>query len=262
MPANLIKIRTGRLTIDFLKRNKGDKPLFVNLWLKDPHSPLWPTEEQRAPYKDFGPDKEKYYAVITDADYHVGRLMKALDEMGMEENTLVIFSSDNGPSPNYVGSTAGRKGHKFSLLQGGVNVPFIVRWPGHVRAGLTDSISVMSAVDLLPTFCEVAAKELPEGYEPDGESFASIFENRPFNRSKPIFWEWRNSINDPKRPYRWPNLTVRYGDWKLLADKERERIELYNIKEDRFELNNLADSNSEKSEELIAMWDQWKSTLP
>ena len=156
--------------------------------------------------------------------------MKALDEMWMEENTLVIFSSDNGPSPNYVGSTAGRKGQKFSLLQGGVNVPFIVRWPGHVKAGLCDSLSVLSAVDLLPTFCEVAGKELPMAYEPDGESFASIFENRPFNRSKPIFWEWHNSINDPKRPYRWPNLTVRYGDWKLLADKERERIELYNIK--------------------------------
>ena len=249
-------------TIDFIKRNRSQGPVFVNLWLKDPHGPIWPSEKQREPYNNYGPDKEKYYAVITDADHHIGRLMKELEELGMAENSLVIFSSDNGPSPNYVGSTAGRRGKKFSLLQGGVNVPFIVRWPGQVDAGRTDSLSVMSAVDLLPTFCELAGKELPEGYQPDGESFASIFENKVFHRSKPLFWEWRNSGSDPRRPYRWPNLTVRHGDWKLLADKERERIELFNMAKDPLELNNLAENHPEKCEELIDMWDEWKSTLP
>lgn len=249
-------------TIDFIRRNKSKGPVFVNLWLKDPHGPIWPSEEQRAPYQDFGPDKEKYYAVITDADYHIGRLMKALKKMGMEENTLVLFSSDNGPSPNYVGSTAGLKGRKLTIFQGGVNVPFIVRWPGHVDAGFTDSLSLMSAVDLIPTLCEVAGKELPEDYEPDGESFASIFENKPFQRSKPLYWEWRNGRDVPGQPGRWANLAVRYGDWKLLADTDRERIELYNIKDDRFELNNLADSREAKRNELISMWNEWKSTLP
>jgi len=249
-------------TIDFIERNHDEGPVFVNLWLKDPHGPIWPSEKQREPYKHLNPDKEKYYAVITDADYHVGRLMKALNEMGIEDNTLVIFSSDNGPSPNYVGSTAGLKGQKFSLFQGGVNLPFIVRWPGHVDAGKTDSISVMSAVDLLPTFCELAGKELPADYAPDGESFASIFENTPFKRTKPLFWEWRNPTKSPKRPHRWVNAAVRDGDWKLVADKERERIELYNIADDRFESKNLAKQHPEKASRLLAMWDDWKSTLP
>ena len=85
-------------TIDFLERHQGKGPMFINLWLKDPHNPLWPNEQQRAPYKGIDPHKETYYAVLTDADYHIGRLMEALTDMGLNENTVVIFSSDNGPA--------------------------------------------------------------------------------------------------------------------------------------------------------------------
>ena len=251
-------------TIDFLKRHKDSGPMFVNLWLKDPHTPLWPNEQQRAPYKGLEPDKETYYAVLTDSDYHVGRLMNAIKEMGLDENTLVIFSSDNGPADykpaQKAGSTAGLKGRKTMLFQGGVNVPFIVRWPGHVDAGKTDSRSLMSAVDLLPTFCELAGKELPEDYQPDGESFASIFNNVPFNRTKPLFWEWRFPVDKPNKPNSWVFIAVRDGDWKLLADKKRQRIELYNIAQDRFEINNLAKQDSAKASEMLAMWDEWKKT--
>ena len=253
-------------TIDFLQRHKDSGPMFVNLWLKDPHTPLWPTEEQRAPYKGIEPDKETYYAVLTDSDYHVGRLMDAIKKMGLDENTIVIFSSDNGPADykpaKIAGSTAGLKGRKTMLFQGGVNVPFIVRWPGRVDAGKTDNQSVMSAVDLLPTFCELAGKKLPKDYQLDGESFASIFKNVPFKRSKPMFWEWRFPVNRPSKPNSWVTSAVRDGDWKLLADEKRQRIELYNIAEDRFEINNLAEQNSAKAGELLAMWDEWKSQLP
>jgi N-acetylgalactosamine-6-sulfatase len=192
--------------------------------------------------------------------------MEALTSMGQDTNTVVIFSSDNGPaiSPPAMtaGSTAGLKGRKTMIFQGGVNVPFLVRWPGHVDAGKTDSTSLMSTVDLIPTFCELAGKALPEAYQPDGESFASIFRNQPFHRTKPLFWEWRFHTQSPGKPNSWAYLAVRYGDWKLLADEKRERIELYNIEKDRFELSNLAESNPAKLKELLAMWDQWKSTLP
>ena len=255
-------------TIDFMKRNKDTRPMFVNLWLKDPHTPLWPTEEQRRPYKELEPDKETYYAVLTDSDYHIGRLMDALTEMGLDNNTLVIFSSDNGPAgyppAKIAGSTGGLRGRKGQIFQGGVNVPFIVRWPGHVDAGKTDNQSVMSAVDLLPTFCELAQKELPDGYRPDGESFASIFENIPFNRTKPLFWEWHfaRERNNAYRPANWVYLAVRDGDWKLLADEKRERVELYNIAYDRFERHNLAKDKRTKVNELLVLWDEWKSQLP
>lgn len=253
-------------TIDFLKRNKDGDPMFINLWLKDPHTPLWPTDEQREPYKGLEPDKETYFAVLTDADHHIGRLMKALNELGLDENTLVIFSSDNGPAhvppALYVGSTGGMKGRKVDVFQGGVNVPFIVRWTGKVDAGKVDSTSLLSAVDLLPTFAELAQKELPETYKPDGESFSSIFNNQTFNRSKPLFWDWRFPVQGTSRPNGWVTSAVRYGDWKLLADEDRKRIELYNISEDRFESKNLFESNEKKSRELLAMWDDWKKELP
>ncbi|TKG96118.1 N-acetylgalactosamine 6-sulfate sulfatase (GALNS) [Puteibacter caeruleilacunae] len=255
-------------TIDFIKRNKGKKPMYINLWLKDPHTPLWPSDEQRAPYVGMEPNKETYYAVLTDADYHVGRLMSALKEMGLDDNTLVIFSSDNGPAhvppALYVGSTGGLKGRKVDIFQGGVNVPFIVRWPGHVAAGKVENQSVMSAVDLLPTFCELAGKKLPAGYKPDGESFVSIFENIPFKRTKPLFWEWRFPVvnDNPYQANRWPIMAVRQGDWKLLANKERDRIELYNISEDVFENHNLASENPDIVETLISLWDAWKAELP
>ena len=253
-------------TIKFLKENKGRKPMFVNLWLKDPHTPLWPSEEQRKPYKGIEPDKETYYSVLTDADFHIGRLLEALTEMGLDENTLVIFSSDNGPAhyppAKIAGSTGGLKGRKTDVFEGGVNVPFIVRWPGHVNAGNVDHRSVLSAVDLLPTFCELANQKLPANYQPDGESVTTIFQNNPFIRTKPLFWEWNFSTKNPNQPNSWVYLAVRSGDWKLLANETRDRIELYNIADDQFENNNLALENSDTVQELMALWDNWKSELP
>jgi arylsulfatase A-like enzyme len=255
-------------TIDFLKRKKGTSPMFVNLWLKDPHTPLVPTEAQKKPFKGLNPDKETYYAVLADADFHVGRLLKALTEMGLDENTLVIFSSDNGPA-NYApariaGSTAGLKGRKTDVFEGGVNVPYIMRWPGHIPAGKVDSLTVLSTVDLLPTFCDLAGKRLPSNYQPDGESFAAIFTNKPFRRSKPLFWEWRfpYSGEDPYRQNSWVTSAVRDGNWKLLSDKDRKRTELYDISQDPYELKSFAVTYPGKVRDLIKKWDNWKSELP
>jgi arylsulfatase A-like enzyme len=255
-------------TIDFIKRHKDKAPMFVNLWLKDPHTPLWPSDEQRKPYKGIAPDKETYYSVLTDADYHIGRLMDALTEMGLDENTLLIFSSDNGPA-HYgpaltAGSTAGLKGRKVDIFQGGVNVPFIVKWPGHVKAGLVDDQSVLSTVDLLPTFCELAQKEIPKDYSADGESFSSIFKNIPHQRSKPLFWEWRFPAvnNNPRQANLWPEGAVRQKEWKLLHNDKVGRIELYNINEDPFEENDLSDENPDKVTELKELWKEWKQELP
>ena len=256
--------------IDFLKRNKDGKPMFINLWLKDPHTPLWPTDEQRQPYKgkDLHPDQETYFSVLTDADFQVGRLMEALTSMGLDETTLVIFSSDNGPAAYppaaIAGSTGGLKGRKATIFQGGVNVPFIARWPGHLASEKVDSQSILSGVDLLPTFCELANAELPDDYLPDGESFASIFENVPFQRTKPLFWDWRFAHvgDNPQQVNRWPENAVRHGAWKLYYNAKIERIELYNIPNDPFETNNLSESKKEIVVELLALLKAWKASLP
>lgn len=250
-------------TIDFIKRNKGKQPMFINLWLKDPHTPLWPSEEQRKPFKDLSQNKETYYAVLKDADFHVGRLLKSISEMGLDENTLIIFSSDNGPAaygPSLeAGSTAGLKGRKVDILQGGVVVPFIVKWKNHVKENIVDSTSVLSTVDLLPTFASLAKIDLPKDYNIDGENITSILDNKTFKRTKPLFWEWRF----PKvKTNHWAEGAVRNKGWKLLFNEKISREELYNISKDPFEKNNLAENNKQLVTELKILWKDWKKDLP
>ena len=133
-------------------------------------------------------------AILSHADDRVGELLDALDRLELTDNTLVIFSSDNGPAgasndlslfydsatgAGYgrgasKGTTGGRKGYKASLFEGGIGVPFIARWPGKIAAGKVDDVSLMSAVDLLPTFCEIAgvttAERLPAGRRQPGRN--------------------------------------------------------------------------------------------
>ncbi|WP_036826160.1 sulfatase, partial [Polaribacter sp. Hel1_85] len=250
-------------TINFIKQNKGKQPIYVNLWLKDPHTPLWPSEEQRKDFKGLSPSKETYYAVLKDADFHVGRLLESLSEMGLDENTLVIFSSDNGPAAYgaslKAGSTGGLKGRKVDIYEGGVVVPFIVKWKNRVAANKVDSTSVLSAVDLLPTFANLAQIELPKNYGVDGENIASILDNKSFERTKPLFWEWRF----PKvKTNHWAEGAVRKGDWKLLFNDKINKVELYNIPKDPFEKNNLAENNIQIVNELKSLWKNWKKDLP
>jgi N-acetylgalactosamine-6-sulfatase len=250
-------------TIDFIKRNKGKKPLFVNLWLKDPHTPLWPSEEQKKPFNGLSPNKETYYAVLKDADYHIGRLLVYIEKAGLDENTLLIFSSDNGPA-NYgpskeAGSTAGLKGRKVDILQGGVVVPFIVKWKNKVAKNAIDSTSVLSTVDLLPTFASLARIEVPENHSIDGENIASIFDNKNFNREKPLFWEWRFPNLNTNH---WAEGAVRLGDWKLLFNDKIDRVELYNITKDPFEKFDKSKENQQIVKDLKQNWIDWKRELP
>ncbi len=255
-------------TLDFIKRKKdGEKPMFINLWLKDPHTPLYPTDEQKAPYAGFTPDKETYFAVLTDADFHIGRLLDELKAMGLEENTLVIFSSDNGPAHYKPGLSAGSagelRGRKASIFQGGIVVPFIMRWPGKVDAGVVNTTSVMAGVDLLPTFAELGGKALPEGYTSDGESFASFFGTNKFTRSKTLYWDWRSANKrDKVDGAKWAAATLRDGDYKLVANYNQEIVELYNIAEDPNETKNLAAEKPELTKQLLAKWNEWDATLP
>lgn len=250
-------------TIDFIKRNKGKQQMFVNLWLKDPHTPLWPSEEQRKYFKGLSPSKETYYAVLKDADFHVGRLLSFLTEKGFDENTVIIFSSDNGPAgwgpSKEAGSTGGLKGRKVDIFQGGVVVPFIVKWKNQVLANKVDSTSVLSTVDLLPTFASLAQIELPKNHTIDGENIKSIFVNNRFKRTKPLFWEWRFS---KAKTNHWAQGAVRSGDWKLLFNERVNREELYQISIDPFEKNNVAENNKEMVSKLKKSWEVWKKELP
>jgi arylsulfatase A-like enzyme len=257
-------------TIDFLEKNrKKNSPIFVNLWLKDPHTPLWPSEEQKESWMHIDEPEQTYYSVLSDADHHIGRLLTMLDETGLTENTIVIFSSDNGPewpneNPNAQtywcrGSTDGLRGQKRSIFQGGVVVPFIVRWPGNTPEGSRDSSSVLSSIDLYPTFCEIASAEIPEGWNPEGEVIVDAWKGKTFERTKPLFWEWR--FANPNHPDLWPEMAVRHGDWKLLRSFNHEKAALYNLADDPYEENNLFNEYPEIVSYLDKLWHEWKINL-
>jgi len=258
-------------TIRFLGANRG-RPCFVNLWTLLPHALLVPTEEDMQPFERYGPATKKfkgarsiYYASVAAIDRAFGRLMARLDEMGMAENTIVLFSSDNGPEEIFisnaghsgVGSPGPFRGRKRSLYEGGVRVPGIVRWPGHVPARV-DSASVLGSVDYLPSMAKLAGITAPEG---DGEDRSAVLLGKPAPRRKPLYWEWRFNIAGHVSNIS-PILSMRDGDWKLLMNPDRGRLELYDIPRDPMEMQNRAaekpDVVARMSQKVLA----WRKTLP
>ncbi|WP_144057683.1 sulfatase-like hydrolase/transferase [Novipirellula maiorica] len=264
--------------IEFIKQSQ-DETFFVNLWLHEAHLAHFPQQKYLQKFKELGPQQRVYASVIAEADEGVGRILSLLQELGIDDNTLVVFSSDNGPertrdeSHKYhgndessglggyysVGETGGLKGRKRSLFAGGIRVPLIVRWPGVVPAGKKDTTSVLTAVDLLPTFLEIAGAPLSDGYEPDGQSVLSALKGEPLKRTKPIFWEWRGRKSQDST---WPSLGVRDGKWKLLVNRARNKMELYDLENDWAEKHDLAADYPEVAQRLSEKIDAWKALLP
>lgn len=268
------------LAIDVIKE-ADEKPFFINLWLNETHTPHIPTDEWLDYYAAKGLNKRDrvYPAVVSNADEQIGRILEALEQEGLSDNTLVIFTSDNGPEVSYaskprvmnhpelgeglntwysLGSSGGLKGAKRSLHEGGIRVPLIVRWPGRVQEGVIDKTSVITGVDWLPTLCQLVGAEVPDGYEGDGEDRSQVLLGHPSERSKPIFWRWQVA----SRGENWAYAAIRHGKWKLLMGRDGARLELYDIPADRSEINDLADKHPAVLKELQGKLVQWLEELP
>jgi N-acetylgalactosamine-6-sulfatase len=261
--------------LTFIRANKG-KPFYAQMWTLVPHATLNPTEEQLKPYAHLAPGgvphksaAQIFYASVTDLDAQVGRLLAELDKLGLSDNTLVLFSSDNGPEDIHVrnaghsgvGSAGPFRGRKRSLYEGGVREPFLARWPGNVPAGRVEDRAVVAGVDLLPTLCALAGAPLPAGLSPDGEDVGDVLRGASRPRTKPLFWEWRFNIAGEVF-HRSPQLAVRDGDWKLYLNPDRSRIELYDVPRDPTQLTNLAEKHSDVVERLAGLALAWAQTLP
>src|SRR5690606_26801928 len=125
------------------------------------------------------------------------------------------------------------------LYEGGIRMPFIIKWPGHVPAGKSDETSVINSTDILPSIMTMAGVDLPPNYKGDGEDRHEVFLGTSSKRKNDMYWEYgRNSyaFNYPKQEnYKSPNLAIRSGKWKLLVDYHRNNVELYDMNEDKFE---------------------------
>lgn len=271
---------TAANTVAFIKANKS-QPFFINAWIHESHTPHVPTPESMEKWKHLDPQKQVYAAVITDGDNAVGEILDALKAEGLEDNTIVMFSSDNGPEHTAakdappktdpdaqvtgydtfysVGETGGMRGRKRSLFEGGVRVPFIVRWPGHTTAGAKNDATAFSAVDLLPTLCAAAGVTLPADYKGDGENLLAAFNGKAIPRTRPIFWQWLGMKSGPDY---WPRLAVRDGDWKLVMNDDAQRVELHHLTQDRAEATDVSKAHPEIVSRLTKLALGWKATLP
>jgi len=257
-------------------RSEPRQPFYVQAWFSDPHATLNPSAEQLERVRQFQPAgvdfagvAQVYYACVREMDLQVGRFLEELDRLGLSENTLVIFSSDNGPEDfqirnaahSGVGDAGPFRGRKRAIYEGGIRVPFLVRWPGHVPAGKVNDTSVVAGVDILPSLCAVAGVEVAGIGELDGEEMSDVLLGSSRLRERALHWEWRyrvfgRPIDQP------PRLALRRGDWKLLMNPDRSRVELYDIPQDPMELNNLASLRPDLVEHLASQLLSWNQSLP
>lgn len=247
-------------TVDFIKRN-NNAPFFINLWPDDVHTPWVPGEqyeEQKSSWdKDF-----TFIPVLRELDKQIGRLIKELAGIDKLDNTIIVFTSDNGPAPSFRQTRTNQlRGTKNSLYEGGIRMPMIVRWGDKIKKAKVDSTSVICSVDFYPSLCKMTGiKPEREDATFDGTDMSrALTGEKEIKRDELLFWDFgRNRFfNFPGSENRSPHLAVRKGAWKLLCNSEGTNTELYHIINDKFEKNNLCDVYPDITEELKTELLKW-----
>ncbi len=256
--------------IDWLDNRNSEKPFFLYLSMAEPHTSFANPPEYNALYAEFTegeivaipnggtkPPKElliprgpgEYYANITYMDAQIGRVLHWLKAHDLDENTVVVFSSDNGAvtsrwinwwEVNAYGSTGGLRGRKHYLYEGGIRVPTIIRYPAKIAPGSVSDEQVVG-MDLFVTLANMGGGKVPDDRDIDGIDIQSTFSGEPL-AERSLFWAL-NSASDLE-------FAIRQGDWKLLLDKNKVARELYDLGEDPMEFFNLIESHPQKAREL------------
>lgn len=246
--------------INFISENR-DNPFFCYLATNAPHSPFLVDEKYSQPYKD-NPNipSPEFYGMITNIDENMGRLIKTIDNLGLTDNTIFIFMTDNGTDGGYIPSTgqgynAGMQGIKFSHYDGGHRVPFFIRCPKLGITGGYDINEMVTHLDLFPTFVSLCNLELEKKIDFDGISIAELFKERDLELpDRPIFIQYRQNTEPPEK---WDNA-VMTKEWRLIKGKE-----LYNIKEDPSQDLDVSEKYPEVVERLRNEHEKWwESILP
>ncbi len=262
---------TDRLTTEalgFIKTNK-DNPFFLYLSHYAVHTPIqakWDiTEKYKEKKGSSGQGNPAYAAMIESTDQSVGRVIDNLDELGLMDRTVVFFFSDNG-GYGPVTSMEPLRGAKGMLYEGGIRVPLIVRWPGKVRPGGVCDMPVIG-IDFYPTILEMTGATKPSGHILDGESLVPLLTQSAALRREAIFWHFPAYLEayrggKSQSPWRTtPVGAVRQGDWKLIEFFEDGNLELYNLKEDVGERNNLAEKMPELAGRLHRELLEWRRSV-
>ncbi|MDA8964622.1 sulfatase-like hydrolase/transferase [bacterium] len=232
------------------------KPFALSVWVHEPHSPIATDPRFSELYP--GHKNSKYMGNITQLDTALGQVMEALDKAGVADNTLLFFTSDNGPVPGFGGSSGGLRGNKRSSHEGGIRVPGVARWPARIKAGTVSDVPVIGT-DLFSTILSVVDIPLPADRTIDGVNMLPATAGKPLTRKVPLFWRTHVSQADNRS-------ALRIGDWKIVSNDEMTKFMLFHIQKDWKEENDLATSMPEKLEEmkkeLFKVWKEIETEGP
>ena len=252
--------------VEFLQGH-GDTPFFLYLSHYGVHTPIESRPEKIEKFSQKEGDEyhfdPTYAGMIESIDESVGRVMAALEEQGRAENTVVVFFADNG-GYGPITKMHPLRGAKGMLYEGGIREPLIVHWPGKIEAGSTSETPVIG-IDLYPTFLDLAGVSFGSAYALDGVSLRPILTGAGNLDREAIYWHfpaYLEAYRDSEVPWRTtPAAAIRSGDYKLIEFFGEDRVELYNLRDDIEERNNLADTMPEKVDELYGMMTAWRQQV-
>jgi len=249
--------------VKFMTANKN-RPFFVYMAYYSVHSGLEPVPEFVDKYKNIKGINPAYASMIEKMDQSIGKIIDAVDALGLKQKTMILFTSDNGGVYETSKQTPYRAG-KGSYFDGGVRVPLCVRWPGKIKAGSRCSVPVIG-VDFYPTFLAAASAKAPKGKILDGVNLMPLLTQSGTIKERAIYWHFpiylqgNNDSHDKFFRTR-PGTAMRMGKWKLHEYFENGTIELYDLSKDVGERSNIAAQMPEKTQELHAMMKEWRAKV-
>jgi arylsulfatase A-like enzyme len=241
--------------IDFIESKKdADEPFFVYLCTNAPHGPMHSPEASSRPYQHLGTNVANFYGMIANIDDNVGRMRTYLQENNLEQNTIFIFTTDNGTSSGDKIFNNGMRGKKGSEYDGGHRVPFFIHWPGGGLTGGKDVSMITSYVDIVPTLLDLCGVEAPRTVKFDGVSLRSLLFNEKVDS-----WPDRMLVTDSQRvrdPIKWRKSSVMTDQYRLINGKE-----LFDIDADKGQERDIATKHPEVVKRLRGFYDEWWAEL-
>lgn len=266
-PGEYLTDRLGAEAVKFIEQQSADKPFFLYLTHYAVHTPIQAKAELVAKYERKAPtqvhDNPKYAAMIDSMDQSIGAVLQALEQRNLAQNTVVLFTSDNG-GHGAVTKMTPLRGSKGMLYEGGIRVPMCVRWPGVIEPGTKCDVPVIG-VDLYPTLLEIAGLEPPAETTLDGESLLPLFQQSGALQREALYWHfpaYLQGYTERHGAFRTtPAGAIRQGDYKLIEFFEDGTLELYNLAQDIGETENLAQRMPEKTAELHQRMTAWRAAV-
>ena len=248
--------------LKFIEENAGH-PFFAYIGTNAPHNPLDVAEDWSEPYRYLGLNEPlaRLYGMVENIDYNLGRLTQNLEDLGVAEDTIIIYTSDHGPcrsSPDQCGRirfNAGLRGSKMELYEGGIKVPFFVRWPGKIAAG-RDLDRIANPIDLLPTVCSAAVIDPPMDRKIDGMNLLPLLKRETEVSAWPertICMQWHRG-DTPERYRNYAAIGQRY---KLLRPKGDQEDELYDLESDPAEERDISREHPEVVASMRHEYERW-----